>query len=189
MVCMSLSSSLVQSYYAFRVWRFGKNNLLLLSIFVLILFQFASNTAWVILMLQADSYIALLRLRPLKLAITLLSTVVDVIITTSLVLLWKSRTGLNQSNSLINKMIIFFVTTAMTPSICAIGGLISLAAFPDTLIYGTFAACIGTLYTGSFIATLNTRRSLTQEADTQNTYCHRHTILSTCIYTSPESHI
>ncbi|KAK2459931.1 hypothetical protein APHAL10511_008060 [Amanita phalloides] len=165
-IFMILNSGLVQTYYALRVWRFGKNNLLLLAILVLVLAQIVSSAVWVVMMLQAKSYAGLLRLRPMKITISLMSTVIDVVNTMGLIiLLRKSRTGLNKSDSLINRMIIFFFTTGMMPSICAIGALIAVTVFPETMLYVTFAACIGKLYTGSLIGTLNARRSLVQQLD------------------------
>ncbi|KAK2459932.1 hypothetical protein APHAL10511_008061 [Amanita phalloides] len=185
-IFMILNSSLVQSYYALRVWRFGKNTLFLLVILVLAIAQIVCSAIWVVMMLQAHSFARLFQMRLLRITMTVLSAVIDVANTMGLiVLLWKSRTGLNKSDSLINKMIVFFFTTGMMPSICAVGGLISLVAFSETLIYGSFAACIGKLYTGSFIGTLNARQSLVQQLDV-TPLC---TNFTTCYQTSTTDNI
>jgi len=113
-----------------------------------------------------DTYEQLLKISPLTITINALSTTVDVLIATSLVyLLHTARTGFKKSDTMINKLIVFVVNTGVLTTLCAIAALISLVASPNTLIYASFYFCIGRLYTNSFMATLNARRSITEQID------------------------
>lgn len=90
-----------------------------------------------------------------------LATAIDIIITLSLcVLLHKARTGVRSSETMINRLILFVVNTGMLASLCSTGSFISGLVAPETQLYAAFYCSMGRLYTISFLATLNARRSM-----------------------------
>ncbi|KAG6855596.1 hypothetical protein H0H87_000391 [Tephrocybe sp. NHM501043] len=124
------------------------------------------GTVWVIQSMQLDTFDQLLEISPITISINALSTAADVIIAASLCyMLHRARTGFKRSDSMINRLMLFVVNTGVLTSLCAIASLISLVASPLTLIYATFYFCIGRLYTNSFLATLNARKTITGKVD------------------------
>ncbi|KAG9317622.1 hypothetical protein JVU11DRAFT_1832 [Chiua virens] len=79
------------------------------------------------------------------------------------VLLQRSRTGFQKSNTLINKLIIFSVNTGLLTSVFALASLISISVWPNAFVYTTFYFCMGRLYCNTLLATLNARKILRGE--------------------------
>ncbi|KAK7448085.1 hypothetical protein VKT23_013842 [Stygiomarasmius scandens] len=91
----------------------------------------------------------------------------DVAITVALIwLLGKSKSGIQRTNTVINKLITFILTTGLATSIDAILSLISISVWPDTFIYITFYCVIARLYSNSLMATLNARQKLKSARNT-----------------------
>jgi len=162
-----VNGAMVQTFYAYRVWKLSQGRYLLaMLILVLIVCCAGCGTAWVIISMGMGTYRNLLRITPLTITINALSTTIDVLIASSLVYLLNSaRTGFRKSDTMINKLIIFVVNTGILTTLCAIAALICLVASPNTLIYASFYFCIGRLYLNSFLATLNARHSITEKID------------------------
>ncbi|KAJ7088055.1 hypothetical protein B0H15DRAFT_982644 [Mycena belliarum] len=128
------------------------------TIMVLVLATSACGTAWVVLALRAGTYENLLKISPLTNTINALSTAADVIITTTLCyMLRQSRPASLETETMINRLILFTINTGLLTSLCAIASLVSLIASPRTLIYASFYFCIGRLYSNSLLASLNAR--------------------------------
>ncbi|KAF9474071.1 hypothetical protein BDN70DRAFT_936930 [Pholiota conissans] len=165
-----VNGGLVQTFYVMRVWRLShQNSFLAGGILFFILCTTGCGTAWVVLGMQMGTYERLLSITPLTITINALSTFVDISIAASLcILLNKSRTGFKKSDSIINRLIIFVVNTGVLTTCCAIASLICLIASSKSLIYASFYFCIGRLYTNSFLATLNARRSFQSNFDDSN---------------------
>ncbi|PFH46688.1 hypothetical protein AMATHDRAFT_69282 [Amanita thiersii Skay4041] len=166
-----LNGAFVQCFYTLRVWRLSNKNWLLTGfILLLVVANGCCGTAWVIISMRLRTYQELLDITPLTNSINALSTTIDVVIAGSLViLLHRVRTGFKKSDTMINRLIIFVVNTGVLTSICAIAALISLVVSPRTLIYAAFYFCIGRLYTNSFLATLNARKSIADRIDEGHT--------------------
>ncbi|KAF9463802.1 hypothetical protein BDZ94DRAFT_1321566 [Collybia nuda] len=162
-----VTGALVQCFYTTRVWRLSNKNVWLTGlILAIVLANAGCGTAWVILSMQLNTYEELLSISPLTISINALSTGADVLIAASLCfMLQRARTGFKKSDSMINRLMLFVVNTGVLTSICAIASLVSLLASPLTLIYASFYFCIGRLYTNSFLATLNARKSITGRID------------------------
>ncbi|KAF8186284.1 hypothetical protein BJ912DRAFT_880358 [Pholiota molesta] len=162
-----VNGGLVQTFYTMRVWRLSRRNYFLAGgIFFFIVSTVGCGTAWVILSMQFETFKQLLTITPLTITINALSTFVDVAIAASLcILLNQSRTGFKRSDSIINRLIIFVVNTGVLTSCCAVASLICLIASSHSLVYASFYFCIGRLYTNSFLATLNARKSFQSNID------------------------
>lgn len=162
-----LTGAFVQLFYAARVWRLSKRNIPLTGVILLLVVANAGcGTAWVVLSLQFGTFEKLLKISALTLSINALSTAVDILIAATLcIMLNNARTGFKKSDTIINRLILFVVNTGILTSCCAVASLVSLLAWPKTLIYASFYFCIGRLYTNSLLATLNARKSLTGTID------------------------
>ncbi|KAJ7142697.1 hypothetical protein C8R44DRAFT_760976 [Mycena epipterygia] len=154
-----ITAGLVQLFYAYRVWRMSHHNLYLTAmILVLVMATAACGTAWVILALEAKTYEHLLHISPLTISINALSTGADVIITSTLCwMLYRTRPTSLETESIINRLILFTINTGLLTSLCAVASLISLIIAPKTLIYASFYFCIGRLYSNALLASLNAR--------------------------------
>jgi len=154
-----MTALIVQSFYAERIYRLGNKNPIIPAIVLLLaLATTASGTAWLILAFTGKTYERLLQISGLTITINALSMFNDALIACCLcLLLLRSKTGFHSTDRVINQLIALVVNTGVLTSLCAIGALVSLAVFPQTLIYAPFYFCIGRLYTNSFLATLNSR--------------------------------
>ncbi|KAJ7744057.1 hypothetical protein DFH07DRAFT_925197 [Mycena maculata] len=173
-----VTASLVQSFYAYRVWRMSNKNVLLTALILILVLATAScGTAWVVLAIQAGTYKHLLHIsvpppmlqwfifshdsfhpQPLTISINALSTGADVIITSTLCfMLQRTRPASLATETMINRLILFTINTGLLTSLCAVASLISLALSPTTLIYASFYFCIGRLYSNALLASLNAR--------------------------------
>ncbi|KAJ7893215.1 hypothetical protein B0H13DRAFT_2527731 [Mycena leptocephala] len=147
-----ITGGLVQSFYAYRIWRMSHRNVLLTgAILLLVVATAASGTAWVVLALNAGTYEKLLAISPLTISINALSTAADVIITSTLCFM------LHRTRPASLRHILFTINTGLLTSLCAIASLISLIVSPTTLIYASFYFCIGRLYSNALLASLNAR--------------------------------
>ncbi|KAF7296711.1 hypothetical protein HMN09_01080200 [Mycena chlorophos] len=154
-----VTGSLVQLFYAHRVWKMSHKNKPLTALIVLIvLATSACGTAWVVLALEAGTYERLLKISPLTISINALSTTTDVIITTTLCfMLYRTRPASLETESMVNRLILFTINTGLLTSLCAVASLVSLVISPQTLIYASFYFCIGRLYSNALLASLNAR--------------------------------
>ncbi|KAJ7088888.1 hypothetical protein B0H15DRAFT_1022378 [Mycena belliarum] len=62
-----------------------------------------------------------------------------------------------ETETMVNRLILFTINTGLLTSLCAIASLVSLIVSPKTLIYASFYFCIGRLYSNSLLASLNAR--------------------------------
>ncbi|KAF7368464.1 hypothetical protein MVEN_00169600 [Mycena venus] len=154
-----VTAGLVQSFYAYRVWRMSNHNVFLTGIILaLVLACSACGTAWVVLALEAGTYAHLLTISPLTISINALSTAADIIITSTLCfMLHRTRPVSLTSETMVNRLILFTINTGLLTSLCAVASLISLIVSPKTLIYASFYFCIGRLYSNALLASLNAR--------------------------------
>ncbi|KAI0044644.1 hypothetical protein FA95DRAFT_1608375 [Auriscalpium vulgare] len=74
--------------------------------------------------------------------------------------LHRGRSGLKRSDTLINKLILYAVTTGFVPSVNNVLNLIFYVTYPNDFYYQFFNFQVCKLYTNSFLATLNSRASL-----------------------------
>ncbi|KAJ6537205.1 hypothetical protein DFH09DRAFT_1178240 [Mycena vulgaris] len=154
-----ITAGLVQSFYAYRVWKMSHRNYFLTGIIlVLVLATTGCGIAWVIIALQGGTYERLLQITPLTITINALSTGADVFITSILCfMLHQTKPPSLQTETIINRLILFTINTGLLTSLCALGSLISLISSPRTLIYASFYFCVGRLYSNSLLASLNAR--------------------------------
>ncbi|KAJ6472687.1 hypothetical protein C8R47DRAFT_1324604 [Mycena vitilis] len=154
-----LTALLVQSFLAVRVWRLSKGNKWLTgAAWLLILAEFGCVVAYITLALPLDTFTELANLKALSIAVNSLAASGDVLIASILCfLLLRSRTG---SDTVVNKLVMFFVNTGLITSLFAVASLISITVAPTTFIYIFFFFCMGRLYSNSLFAILNARGTI-----------------------------
>ncbi|KAG2013376.1 hypothetical protein CC2G_010295 [Coprinopsis cinerea AmutBmut pab1-1] len=153
---------LVQGFLTLRVWKLSDENIpLTVVISLLVLAEFACSAAFTVESLKLRTWEDLGSLKGLSISVNIIGVVADVVIAGALFyFLQRSRTGFKKSDSMISRLILFTVSTGFLTSLCAIGSLVSILAWGQTLIYVAFYFSIGRLYSNSVLATLNARKSI-----------------------------
>ncbi|TBU54603.1 hypothetical protein BD310DRAFT_969712 [Dichomitus squalens] len=136
--------------------------ILRISFFVALLKRVAPGSTCVgLLMPLRHGKISATRTPWLEPCATGIAIVEDVIMTTVLILaLHHSRSGIKSTDSLLNRVILYAITTGMLTSGCMILLFVTNLAFPDDIIYVGVSFVATKLYTNSLLAALNTRQSL-----------------------------
>ncbi|KAF5367897.1 hypothetical protein D9757_011249 [Collybiopsis confluens] len=154
----------VQSFLTWRIWKLSQNNLLTAVIMFLVLAEFGKMCRCLVRVktfadLAAD-------LKGLSITVNALAAAGDVLIAGTLTFLMQtSKTGFSRSDTMLNKLTLFAVTTGALTSLCAVASLVSILAAPNTFIYVSFFFCMGRLYTNSLLATLNARKMIRSAGD------------------------
>jgi len=151
---------LVQGFMTVRVWRLSNRNPYITAvILLLVLGEFGCVLAYSGMSLSIKTFVEIDRLRYVSILINALAAAGDVLITAVLcILLNRSRTGFQRSDTLINNLILFAVNTGVFTSLCAIASLATFVVQPQTFLYIAFFFCMGRFYTNSLLATLNARK-------------------------------
>jgi len=158
----AIVGSLVTCCYALRVWRFSGKNVFITGF--LIVMSLAHLGCALVFTIQAfqlatvSSVVQLKRIGTISLAI---GAATDVITALSLCyFLRKLRTGQKQSDSLVANLMIYAVGTGGVTSIVSITCLILFNLMPSNLIFIAVYFVLSKFYAVSFMATLNTRRTV-----------------------------
>ncbi|THH03921.1 hypothetical protein EW145_g5903 [Phellinidium pouzarii] len=149
----------VQILFVMRIWRLGKKNYILTGVpailvtaqFVLVLYLFG--------MIYGKTEITELVtcfkfMRGLNAVIFIADTTIACVM---IYLLHSVRSGIKQTDSLLNRLIIYTISTGLTTSILA---LVSVVVPLDTFINLACDLIIPKLYTNSMLALLNSRQKL-----------------------------
>ncbi|KAL1721397.1 hypothetical protein EV715DRAFT_288535 [Schizophyllum commune] len=154
---------LVQGFLTMRVWKLSNKCKWLTGLITgLVVSEFACSVVFTAKSLQLETWSQLSSMKPLSMTVNVLGAVADVIIAAGLFFyLHRSRTGFKKSDTMISKLIMFAVSTGMLTSVCAIGSLISISVWGDTLIYVAFYF----RYSNSLLATLNARKDIRELID------------------------
>jgi len=164
------NSTIVQVFYIYRAWRLSKGYFHLFLVFILLLLcgNFCTSITWISISMKMSKWYELSRISSLAIAVLVLSCSIDVLIAGSLcILLNRARTGFKRSNTVINRLTIFVISTGLLTAIFAIVALVCMVSMPYNLIYGGFYLCIGRLYTNSFLTTLNARAAIGRIEETE----------------------
>ncbi|KAJ7266399.1 hypothetical protein B0H12DRAFT_1321017 [Mycena haematopus] len=95
----------------------------------------------------------------------------DLIIAVSLsYYLWKSRTGIKKTDSIVNMLILYAMNTGLLTGICVLIDMICFLTMPSNLVHIAFNIVVGKLYTNSLLATLNFRDTIRSNATNANTW-------------------
>ncbi|KAH7875717.1 hypothetical protein F5879DRAFT_543975 [Lentinula edodes] len=183
----------VQSFLTWRIWRLSNSNIWVTGIVVsLVLAEFGCVVAFgIIALVRVSTFVELAAdLKELSITVNALAAAGDVLIAGILtILLQKSKTGFQRSDTMLNKLTMFAVNTGALTSLCAVASLISILAAPNTFIYISFFFCMGRLYTNSLLATLNARNKIRNAGDNVQTTSGQNFSFSFKSFTKPSSFV
>ncbi|KAJ2913365.1 hypothetical protein MD484_g7047, partial [Candolleomyces efflorescens] len=154
---------IVKSYFAFRVWRFSSRNVWISGLIgLLTVGQLGLALAYTIEAFKLPDVFAVHELRTLGTVSLGTGVATDVITATALCyFLNKLRTGLASSDSLVNNLCAYAINTGVLTSTLSIATLVLYNGVQGINLY--FVATyfiLSKLYAISFMATLNTRRTI-----------------------------
>lgn len=168
-----LMAVLVQTYFAFRICHLTRSSIrwwLTSFLMLIVIAHFAFGLETVILMFikkefSALSDITLYAATPF--AIT--AVLSDVFIAASLcILLHGNRSPFNETNTLVNTLIIYAINRCLLTSVVAVVEVIAFAIIPGSLWFIAIDFVIGKLYANSLLASLNSRSALRGRSHTRD---------------------
>lgn len=155
--------AIVKVYFAFRVWRFSSRNIWITGLILLLtLGQLGLATAFTIEAFKLPNVFAVHELRTL--GTVSLGTGVATDVVTAIALCYflnRLRTGLKSSDSLVNNLCAYAINTGVLTSTVSVATLVLYNGVGGLNLY--FVATyfiLSKLYAISFMATLNTRRTI-----------------------------
>lgn len=165
---------MVQSFLTMRVYQLSRKNVIATaSVLSLVIAEFVIVIIYVAKAVKLTTFVQVPQIKSLSMCVNAVAAAGDILITVFLcTFLHQSRTGFHQSDTLINKLMLFSINTGLLTSVCAVMSLVSIIVWPDTFIYIAFYFCLGRLYCNSLLATLNVRKSIRRDP------CDEHMSLS-----------
>lgn len=157
-----ITAFLVQCFFIWRIWRLSHKNYLISGIVLLSAISCLVFTSlYVHRAFELTSFAEVPKIQELSALINITATVTDVLIAVVMIwLLQSSKSGLDRTNDIINRLLLFVINTGLLTSICSVAALVSVLAAPQNLIYTVFFFPLGRLYTNSLLATLNARGTM-----------------------------
>jgi len=163
----TILTSVIQCFFARRVWLFsGKNWLLTGTIVMLSLAQLGFGNAFMWRGFQEPNFASTGSNRDKLLVGGTFSCVIacDIILTVSMCYyLHKSRTGFKGTETVINILITYAIRTCLLTTIFSLGCLATFFLYPQTMIFGAFYFVACRLYVNSLLSTLNSRERLAEK--------------------------
>jgi len=155
--------AIVKGYFGFRVWRFSNRNIWITGLVLLgTLGQLGLALAFTMRAFQLPSVFAVHQLLTLGTISLGVGVFTDVVTAAALCYyLQKLRTGLRTSDSLVNSLSAYAINTGALTSAVSITVLLLYRLLPKiNLAFVALYFILSKLYAISFMATLNTRRSV-----------------------------
>ncbi|EIW79524.1 hypothetical protein CONPUDRAFT_90905 [Coniophora puteana RWD-64-598 SS2] len=162
-VCVGIISMMTQLFYAYRIYILSQIRVLAGFIALLSVTQGAAAIAAGLIVVTANSKDVGSNttndLAPVMVWLVL-SVVCDVAIFSAMTwILSTRRTGFQNMNSVINKIIMLTVETGMASAACAITVLILFNAYKSDIYYALPAVMLSKIYSNSLLVILNNRRT------------------------------
>ncbi|KAG2156215.1 hypothetical protein DEU56DRAFT_224899 [Suillus clintonianus] len=163
----------VQSFLTMRIYRLSNKSMIatvsVLSVLSLVIGEFVLVVIYFAKAIKYTTFIELAELKSLSMSVNAVAAVGDILIAVYLCTLFQQfRIGFQRSDTVLNKLILFSISSGFLTSICAVMSFISITIWPDTFIYIAFYVCLGRLYCNSLLATLNARKGIRSLFDDDN---------------------
>ncbi|OSC99241.1 hypothetical protein PYCCODRAFT_1479940 [Trametes coccinea BRFM310] len=159
------TSFLVQCYFGQRLWILSRKNIVFTALIFLLAFSnFGAGIGLTALMQMNPSVFVFstVKARILIGVCNGCSSLCDALIAGGLCyFLHTGRSGVKQSNRLIDKLMVYAIQRGLLTTICQILHLTTSLALPDRFIFLVFVLPENKLYTNCLLATLNIRHTLT----------------------------
>ncbi|KAG6811391.1 hypothetical protein H0H92_007635 [Tricholoma furcatifolium] len=159
----SIVGAIVKASFGLRVWRFSGKNYLITGLIMLLTFgQLAMAIVFTVKSFQLPSIFAVFRLRTLGTISLALGVATDVVTAASLCyFLLRLRTGLHSSDSIVNSLILYAINTGALTGACSLTTILLFNFGPeDSLYFIAVYFVVSKMYAISYMATLNTRRTV-----------------------------
>ncbi|KAJ6524057.1 hypothetical protein B0H10DRAFT_354051 [Mycena sp. CBHHK59/15] len=162
---------ITQAFFISRIWELGGRKVIIPVILTCFMFG-AFGTAMAIVtkvfLFKFWSSSLLPYMRALVAANKTLETAADALITASLCYyLHRGRTGLKQTNSMINRLMVFAINRGAITTFLQLCYLIAFEAKADSMAWVAIHVAISKVYTNSVLATLNSRNAIRGVGDDQ----------------------
>ncbi|TFK91553.1 hypothetical protein K466DRAFT_595982 [Polyporus arcularius HHB13444] len=162
LICSGGIIIVAQSFFAWRVFLVGPKYRLLVLVAMSLLvgelafFAAATIETFIIPTFRGFEYLTWLISTGSAMAITADLLLTTVLITT----LHRSRTGIKRTDSIIDVLILYAISTGLLTSIFNILSFLFTVLYTDNLIYVAFALIVTKLYANTLLVALNTRSAL-----------------------------
>ncbi|KIK76822.1 hypothetical protein PAXRUDRAFT_835218 [Paxillus rubicundulus Ve08.2h10] len=163
-VVTSAISSAVQSFFIYRIWSLTRNRFKWVFPVVLIPFvvaQLVLGTFYTVTAMTVDTRVTAVSgplLTRVANGLNGVATAVDVTITVALcTLLTMGRTGFDDTDRMILRLIFISVNTGLSSAVFAFLSVILLVIYPNDLIFTALYYPLGTVYCNTLLASLNAR--------------------------------
>ncbi|TFK65017.1 hypothetical protein BDN72DRAFT_219072 [Pluteus cervinus] len=164
-VITALLTILVHLFYAHRIFLLSKGNqYIVIPLLLLIILRFTSATTTTAQMVRLGNFSEFKHLFRWLFTFGLaLSSVIDVIITTSMfILLRTNRSGVARVNKMIDSLILYAFEMGLLTSAGTIASMMLWLVMPTNLIFMGLHFVIAKFYANSILVSLNTRHILRQ---------------------------
>ncbi|OCH90220.1 hypothetical protein OBBRIDRAFT_835207 [Obba rivulosa] len=159
---------IVRSIFCFRLWKLVNNNVfLVLPMFLLSLLEFAGGITFTAKGSKIHGEFAHFNSFSWVVYVSLASGVIaDILIATlQSYMLWRRRTGIKRTDSIVRLLMLYSVNTGLLTSLCAIACFATFATMNDNFVYIAFYHLLPKLLLNSLLATLNARQHLRNVED------------------------
>ncbi|KAG1755526.1 hypothetical protein EDB19DRAFT_1661821 [Suillus lakei] len=153
---------MVQSFLTMHIYILSNKSITAtLSVLSLVVAEFVLVVIYFAKAIKFTTFIEITELKSLSMSVNAVAAAGDVLIAAYLCTLFQNhRTGFRSSDIVLNKLILYTISTGLLTSVCAVMSFISITVWHDTFIYIAFYFCLGRLYCNSLLATLNARKGL-----------------------------
>ncbi|KLO08419.1 hypothetical protein SCHPADRAFT_908641 [Schizopora paradoxa] len=163
--CNVMIATVVQSFFATRIYSFGKKKWLVGFITLFIIAHFAFGIEFVINLFRINIFANFIQVKySTALPFAIAAVVPDVLISGSLCYFLESNkqliNGIRRTEALINILMAYAINRALLTSTAAITEIILYAVLPESFSFLAVDFCIGKFYANTLLATLNARKSL-----------------------------
>ncbi|OCB91626.1 hypothetical protein A7U60_g1125 [Sanghuangporus baumii] len=154
--------AMIQAILVRRVWVLSDRNRILTGFMsAAVLAQFTVTMACYVEMFNITRFSQLYEIVHLELAFTCVAVFADTFLAAALIwLLWKARSGLRSSDSLVNRLVVYIVGSSLVTVLCMVIAVVSAIVAPHSFIYMTADTIIPKLYFNCLLASLNARSNL-----------------------------
>ncbi|KAJ7614795.1 hypothetical protein FB45DRAFT_248155 [Roridomyces roridus] len=158
---------IVELFFTYRVYILSGRNWILSGIIVLLAFSyFGFQIVGKVRMFQLKKTSLFFEFQWIASAGLASASVADILIAGSLCYyLAKSRTGLRRTDSIVNQLILYAISTGLLTSIVVLIDMICFLIMPKNLIHLSFNILCGKLYTNSMLSSLSFRDNIRQRHD------------------------
>ncbi|KAL5514885.1 hypothetical protein ACEPAG_2201 [Sanghuangporus baumii] len=162
LVISAFMDAMVQLIFVRRAWFLSnKNRILTGSLIPAVLSQFVVKLVFYGRIYHFTLAFQLFDVIHLELALNYIVAVADAYIAGILIwLLWKGRSGIKKTDSLINRLVLYTVSSSLVTAVWEVAAVIGAEVAPHSFIYLLADMVLPKLYLNCMLASLNARTSL-----------------------------